>query len=130
MMHPNLCGRLINRFINWKQNCNQKLNIKANLIEQKTFFQSLTNLGIVANHIKLTTTTLLEKTKLYIDCSRMIFPRLFSLCSIIQSRLSSFILRLAPVSESLIIVQFQNLNKRVFIRRLRYYFFKVNSLEF
>ena len=45
----------------------------------------------------------------------MIFPSLFSLCSIIPSRLSSFILRLAPESESLIIIQIQNLNKRVFI---------------
>ena len=114
-MRPNLCGRLINCFINSKQNSDQKLNIKANLIEQKVFFQALTNLGIVANHINLTTTTLLDKTKLYIDRSRMIFPSLFSLCSIIPSRLSSFILRLAPESESLIIIQFQNLNKRVFI---------------
>ena len=60
----------------------------------------------------------------------MIFPSLFSLCSIIPSRLSSFILRLAPESESLIIIQFQNLNKRVFIGWLQYYFFKVKSLEF
>ena len=77
-MLPNLCGRLFNSFINSKQNFDQKLNIKANLIEQKAFFQALKNLGIVANHIKLTTTTLLDKTKLYIDCSRIIFPSLFS----------------------------------------------------
>ena len=89
-MLPNLCRRLINLFINSKQNFDQKLNIKANLIDQKAFIQALTNLGIIANHIKLTTTTLLNKTKLCIDCTQMIFPSLFSLCSIIQSRLSSF----------------------------------------